>query len=330
MNSQSTAVIASVIMCGIFGHYVFGKVTTRKEILDILFNGLRRLEYRGYDSAGLSIESQPFLLTSEADIVGPSPIIVKSKGNIPALEAALEEAALDVDVEFRHHVGTTSSPPDPTNATKCVFFILLPCTETRTYCRVCQVSLQSVMPHGSFCLAAISHTRWATHGEPSAQNSHPITSGPKAAFTVVHNGIITNFAKLRAFLEEEGERFYTDTDTEVIAKMCSHLHSNLEEAVPFSELVMMVLRKLEGAYAILVQSTHYPGELVCARKGSPVVLGLKDSAKASTRRFGRMRESVSNCFESDTLECIIASDDKAIIEHTRVRCGARENTSGTR
>lgn len=166
--------------------------------------------------------------------------------------------------------------------------------------------------------AAISHTRWATHGEPSAKNSHPITSGPTAAFTVVHNGIITNFAKLRAFLEEEGESFYTDTDTEVIAKLCSHLHSHLEELVPFSELVMMVLRKLEGAYAILVQSIHFPGELVCARKGSPVVLGLKDSAKASTRRFGYMRESESNCFERDTLECIIASDDKAIIEHTRV------------
>lgn len=135
---------------------------------------------------------------------------------------------------------------------------------------------------------------------------------------MVHNGIITNFAKLRAFLEEEGENFHTDTDTEVIAKMCSHLHSNLEEVIPFSELVMMVLRKLEGAYAILVQSVYYPGELVCARKGSPVVLGLKDSAQASTRRFGRMRECESNCFERDTLECIIASDDKAIIEHTRV------------
>lgn len=95
-------------MCGIFGHYVFGKQINRKQILDILFNGLRRLEYRGYDSAGLSIESQPFQLTNEADAVGPAPIIIKAKGNIPALEAELDAAALDVGVEFKHHVGMTS------------------------------------------------------------------------------------------------------------------------------------------------------------------------------------------------------------------------------
>lgn len=94
-------------MCGIFGHYVFGKQINRKEVLEILFNGLRRLEYRGYDSAGLSIESQPFQ-PSDSDIVGPAPIIVKAKGNIPALEAELDAAALDVSVEFRSHVGTRS------------------------------------------------------------------------------------------------------------------------------------------------------------------------------------------------------------------------------
>jgi glutamine---fructose-6-phosphate transaminase (isomerizing) len=135
----------------------------------------------------------------------------------------------------------------------------------------------------------------------------------------VHNGIITNFAKLKSFLEEEGEVFHTDTDTEVVAKLCSHLYASLDEQVPFPELVMMVLRKLEGAYAMLIQSIKYPGELVCCRKGSPVVLGLKDSAKASRRRYGRMRESQTKCFDDDTLECFIASDDKAIIEHTRVR-----------
>ena len=134
----------------------------------------------------------------------------------------------------------------------------------------------------------------------------------------MHNGIITNFVKLKSFLEEEGEAFYTDTDTEVVAKLCAHLYASLEEPVPFPELVMMVLRKLEGAYAILIQSIMYPGELVCCRKGSPIVLGLKDSAKASRRRFGSMRESQSDCYGNDTLECFIASDDKAIIEHTRV------------
>lgn len=108
----------------------------------------------------------------------------------------------------------------------------------------------------------------------------------------------------------------------MIAKLCSHLYSSLDERVTFSELVMMVLRKLEGAYAILIQSIMYPGELVCCRKGSPLVLGLKDSAKADRRRFGSMRDTQSKCFGNDSLECIIASDDKAIIEHTRVRKSA--------
>jgi glutamine---fructose-6-phosphate transaminase (isomerizing) len=134
----------------------------------------------------------------------------------------------------------------------------------------------------------------------------------------VHNGIITNFSRLKAILEEEGETFYTDTDTEVIPKLCAHIYRSLEEPVTFSELVMMVLRKLEGAYAILVQSTRYPGELVCCRKGSPVVLGLKDSAAASMRRFVRIRDYKGDCFGKHCLECFIASDDKAIIENTRV------------
>jgi hypothetical protein len=167
--------------------------------------------------------------------------------------------------------------------------------------------------------AAICHTRWATHGEPSARNSHPITSSPAAEFTVVHNGIITNFAKLRAFLEEEGQIFHTDTDTEVIPKLCALIHANLEAPLPFSQLVMQVLRKLEGAYAVLVQSVYYPGELVCCRKGSPVVFAVKNTQGAQLRRFRTTRDLHGDCFDGQPLECFIASDDKAIIEHARVR-----------
>jgi glutamine---fructose-6-phosphate transaminase (isomerizing) len=97
-------------MCGIFGHYIWGKDISRKEIVDILFCGLKRLEYRGYDSAGLSIESEPFYQPLEGDS-GPSPvpIIVRSKGKLAALEAEVAAVSLDLGVEFNRHVGTKAS-----------------------------------------------------------------------------------------------------------------------------------------------------------------------------------------------------------------------------
>ena len=167
--------------------------------------------------------------------------------------------------------------------------------------------------------AAIAHTRWATHGEPSARNSHPIGSSPSNHFTVVHNGIITNFGKLRSFLEEEGCTFDTDTDTEVIPKLCAFLHANSDAKPAFSQLVMDVLRYLEGAYAVLVQSSHYPGELVCCRRGSPVVFAVRNSKGAHLRRFRTSVDLEGDCFAGEPLECFIASDDKAIIEHAPVR-----------
>ena len=135
----------------------------------------------------------------------------------------------------------------------------------------------------------------------------------------MHNGIITNFAKLKAFLEEEGQTFATDTDTEVIPKLCALIYSALERPLPLSQLVMQVLRKLDGAYAILVQSRHYPGELVCCRKGSPVVFAVKDTHGAALRRFSTSTDLGGRCFDGHPLECFIASDDKAIIEHTQAR-----------
>lgn len=96
-------------MCGIFGHYIFGRDISRKEIVDILFCGLKRLEYRGYDSAGLSIESEPFYQALEDNTSrSPAPIIVKSKGKIAALEAEVAAASLDLGVEFNRHVGAST------------------------------------------------------------------------------------------------------------------------------------------------------------------------------------------------------------------------------
>lgn len=256
-------------MCGIFGHYFFNAPFTRAQILQILFQGLKRLEYRGYDSAGVSIQSCPGGSGGEGV---QTPVIIKARGNIAALEALVWEEvtrqSLDLDAKFDHHV-------------------------------------------------AIAHTRWATHGEPSARNSHPITSGRGLDFTVVHNGIITNYRELKSFLEREGQVFDTETDTEVIPKLCAYVFQNLEKPIEFSQLVMQVLQKLGGAYALLVQSVHYPGELVCCRKGSPVMFGLRNSKGAAKQRFRQLTDLDGSCFREHSLECFIASDEKAIIEHTR-------------
>lgn len=98
-------------MCGIFGHYIYNTDLTRQEIIQLLLQGLRRLEYRGYDSAGISIESTPRdCSTSEKSARGPSPVLIKQKGNIAALEELaareLERPDLDPSVQFRNHVGT--------------------------------------------------------------------------------------------------------------------------------------------------------------------------------------------------------------------------------
>lgn len=161
-------------MCGIFGYYNYSVTKDLRAILDILFTGLRRLEYRGYDSAGIcvdSIDAPSRQRTSSFDGTAnggahtetnghnveecSSPVIVKSVGKIENLEKLTEEYlqqhSVDTGKIYKHHV-------------------------------------------------AISHTRWATHGTPSTTNSHPHVSDPTADFAVVHNGIITNYKALKDIL----------------------------------------------------------------------------------------------------------------------------------
>jgi len=133
-----------------------------------------------------------------------------------------------------------------------------------------------------FC-ASIAHTRWATHGPPNKINTHPHTSDSREnEFVVVHNGIITNHAPLRAMLERRGMKFETDTDTEVIPKLCKFLSDKFEESgekdVTFRQLAMEVTRQLQGAYALVFKSTKYPGELVAAKRGSPLLMGISDDS----------------------------------------------------
>jgi glutamine---fructose-6-phosphate transaminase (isomerizing) len=106
-------------------------------------------------------------------------------------------------------------------------------------------------------------------------NSHPHVSSGDNEFVVVHNGTITNFHALKEFLIREGEVFETDTDTEVIPKLCRFLHYRLAEPISFPELISEVTKQLEGAYALLIKSSVYPNELIACRRGSPLILGVK-------------------------------------------------------
>jgi len=206
-------------MCGIVGY------VGRRSAADILINGLRRLEYRGYDSAGLALLDDGRLT------------VVKQTGKVASLEKRLGET-VPAAVREQARLG-------------------------------------------------IAHTRWATHGLPTEANAHPhVADGGRLA--LVHNGIIENYATLRRQLESRGCVFVSQTDTEVLA----HLVGTFDKGDLLSA-VSQALKRVEGTYGIAVISTRHPGQIVVARKGSPLVIGIGDS------------------------ETIIASDVSAIVAHTR-------------
>ena len=202
-------------MCGIVGYI------GQKQAYPILLEGLKRLEYRGYDSAGVAIQQ---------DHDGRL-LVVKSKGRISALEA-----------------------------------------------RMAGVNAAGTL--------GIAHTRWATHGAPSDANAHPHTD-ESGKLAVVHNGIIENWSALRQLLEQEGIKFRSETDTEVLAHLFArHYEGDLEKAVQEG------LREVRGAYGIAVIHADEPDVMVVARNGSPLIIGVGEG------------------------EYIVASDASAIIEHT--------------
>lgn len=187
-------------MCGIVGY------VGQRDCRDILIEGLKRLEYRGYDSAGIA------MLNDDACVE-----IVRSKGKIAMLEAKLKDNPLSGKV-------------------------------------------------------GIAHTRWATHGKPSDENAHPHRSGP---FVVVHNGIIENYAPIKARLQEEGFTFSSQTDTEVIVKLTER---EWKSGGGDKQAIVRALRQLRGSYALVILSSSSPGELVAAKKESPLILGLGEDA----------------------------------------------------
>ncbi len=205
-------------MCGIVGY------TGRHEASPILLAGLRRLEYRGYDSAGL------------ATLDGRRMVVRKKAGRVRALE---ENVAAE--------------------------------------------------PAKGGC--GISHTRWATHGPATDSNAHPHIGGEGPdQVAVVHNGVIENYAALRRGLEAEGIVFRSQTDTEVIAHLIAR---ELGDSSDLFGAVQRVLPKLEGTYGLAVISPRCPGEIVGARLGSPLVVGLGEG------------------------EHLLASDPSAIAPHTQ-------------
>ncbi|MHB1098866.1 MAG: glutamine--fructose-6-phosphate transaminase (isomerizing) [Burkholderiales bacterium] len=180
-------------MCGIIG------AVAQRNVVPILMEGLRRLEYRGYDSAGIAV-------------VNGGLSRIRSTGRVAEL------AALSKDLKGN---------------------------------------------------LGIAHTRWATHGAPTERNAHPHASRDEIA--VVHNGIIENHVELRRKLEGLGYRFESDTDTEVIVHL---IHHHYQESGELLEATRSSVKELDGAYAIAVVSGNLRDRLVCARKGSPLLIGL--------------------------------------------------------
>ena len=201
-------------MCGIVGYLGNKKATS------FLVDGLSKLEYRGYDSAGVAIVNN-----GEINVV-------KKKGRLSNLEDSLSDNPLEGNI-------------------------------------------------------GIGHTRWATHGEPSNENSHPHRSS-KGNIAVVHNGIIENYLELREFLKDNGYDFKSQTDTEVIPNLIHYYYNG-----DIFEAVVKATERLEGSYALGVLCGDEDDKIIAVRKDSPLIIGLKED------------------------ETFIASDIPAVISHTR-------------
>ncbi|MEX8549125.1 MAG: glutamine--fructose-6-phosphate transaminase (isomerizing) [Mucilaginibacter sp.] len=203
-------------MCGIVGYIGF------RDAYPIVIKGLHRLEYRGYDSAGVA------LLDQEVKVY-------KKAGKVSDLENFVKDIPMK---------GT----------------------------------------------AGMGHTRWATHGAPSDRNSHPHSSGNRE-LTIIHNGIIENYATIKEALIEKGHEFKSDTDTEVLIHLIENIQD--ETQLGLQEAVRIALNQVIGAYAIVIMSNNEPDQLIAARKGSPMVIGVGKG------------------------EYFIASDATPIVEYTR-------------
>jgi glucosamine--fructose-6-phosphate aminotransferase (isomerizing) len=189
-------------MCGIVGYI------GHRQAYDILIKGLKRLEYRGYDSAGIALSDSDYR-------------VYKCKGKVSDLEE---------QTKGKNIVGNIG----------------------------------------------MGHTRWATHGEPNDNNAHPHQS-MNGKFVIIHNGIIENYGKLKQGLEKEGYKFESETDTEVLANLIEFYYiNNRKNGDSFTpeDAVRAALNMVEGAYGLVILCEDNPGQMIAARKGSPLVIGI--------------------------------------------------------
>ncbi|KAF4346133.1 hypothetical protein F8388_016740 [Cannabis sativa] len=257
-------------MCGIFAYLNHNVKRERSYILQVLFNGLRRLEYRGYDSAGISIDHS---FSSHSNL--HHPLVFRQEGNIESLVKSVYQEVAETELKLE----------------------------------------ESFSVH-----AGIAHTRWATHGEPAPRNSHPQSLGPGNEFLVVHNGVITNYEVLKQTLVRHGFTFESETDTEVIPKLAKYVFDQAnkegDQTVTFSQVVLEVMRHLEGAYALIFKSKHYPNELIACKRGSSLLLGVKQPSE-DLNHGSTIHDDNFLSKNGRPKELFLSSDANAVVEHTK-------------
>jgi glutamine---fructose-6-phosphate transaminase (isomerizing) len=226
-------------MCGIVGY------TGPRQAYPIIIKGLKRLEYRGYDSTGVALQN------------GHGLKVYKKKGKVADLEDNI------VGKDLKANVG-------------------------------------------------IGHTRWATHGEPSDRNAHPHTSA-SGNLAMIHNGIIENYAQLKQELESRGYTFNSDTDTEVLLNFIEEIKKNNQ--CDLEEAVRVALKRVTGAYVILLLDSEKPDTIIAARKGSPLVIGVGKGEHFLGSDASPMLEYTKEVVYVNDYELAIVKPDELILKN---------------
>ncbi len=226
-------------MCGIVGY------TGHREAYPIIIKGLKRLEYRGYDSTGVALNNGGILK------------VFKKKGKVAELEEAV------IGKNLHSHIG-------------------------------------------------IGHTRWATHGEPSDLNAHPHQSA-SGKLAMIHNGIIENYTQLKKELISKGYHFESDTDTEVLLNFIEEIRQNNQ--CDLEEAVRVALKRVTGAYVILLMDEDDPHTIIAARKGSPLVIGIGKGEHFLGSDASPMLEYTKEVVYVNDYELAIIKPDELILKN---------------